>query len=126
MTTTTQKKTTKTKTTTSTVKVTPIPELPTNPFAFEVLDLVSKQRSNVKKVEVLKKYEHISLKAIFIWNFDESVISVLPEGPVPYSGYADQTSYSGNLSTKITEDIRRMHETGSFSLGATDKQGHTF
>lgn len=125
MTTTTQKKTTKTKTTPKTVKVTPIPELPTNPFAFEVLDLVSKQRSNAKKVEVLKKYEHISLKVILLWNFDETVISMLPEGPVPYSGYADQTSYSGSLSTKITEEIRRMHETGSFSLGATDKQGHT-
>ena len=127
MTTTTQKKTTtsKTKTTPKTVKVTPIPELPTNPFAFEVLDLVSKQRSNAKKVEVLKKYEHISLKVILLWNFDESVISMLPSGPVPYSGYADQTSYNGNLSTKITEDVRRMHETGSFSLGATDKQGHT-
>lgn len=125
MTTTTQKKTTKTKTTPKTVKVTPIPELPTNPFAFEVLDLVSKQRSNAKKVEVLKKYEHISLKVILLWNFDETVISMLPAGPVPYSGYADQTSYSGSLSTKITEEIRRMHETGSFSLGATDKQGHT-
>ena len=123
-TTTTQKKTT-TKTTPKTIKVTPIPELPTNPFAFEVLDLVSKQKSNAKKVEVLKKYEHISLKVILLWNFDETVISLLPEGPVPYSGYADQTSYSGSLSTKITEEIRRMHETGSFSLGATDKQGHT-
>ena len=110
---------------TKTVKDTPIAELPSNPFAFEVLDLASRQRSNAKKVEVLKKYEHPSLKAIFIWNFDESVISVLPEGPVPYSGYAEQTSSSGTLSTKITEEIRRMHETGSFSLGSSDKQGHT-
>ncbi len=123
--TTTAQKTTKTKTTPKTVKVTPIPELPTNPFTFEVLDLVSKQKSNAKKVEVLKKYEHISLKVILLWNFDETVISMLPSGPVPYSGYADQTSYNGSLSTKITEEIRRMHETGSFSLGATDKQGHT-
>ena len=125
MTTTTQKKTTTTKAQPKTVKVTPIPELPNNPFSFEVLDLVSKQKSNAKKVEVLKKYEHISLKAIFVWNFDESIISVLPEGAVPYSGYADQTSYNGSLTTKITEEVRKMHETGSFSLGASDKQGHT-
>jgi hypothetical protein len=123
MTTTTQKKTTTTKP--KVVKETAIVELPTSPFAFEVFDLVSKQKSNAKKVEVLKKYEHPSLKATLIWNFDESIISVLPTGPVPYSGYAEQTSYSGSLSTKITEDIRRMHETGSFSLGATDRQGHT-
>ena len=100
-------------------------ELPLKPFAFEVLHLVSKQRSKAKKIEVLKKYEDISLKIIFIWNFDESVISVLPSGPVPYVGYDDQNTYSGTLSTKISNEVRKMHETGSFSLGTGDKEGHT-
>lgn len=100
-------------------------ELPNNPFVFEVLHLVSKQKSNIKKVEVLKKYEEPSLKAILIWNFDESIISLLPEGTVPYSGYAEQTSYSGNLSTKIDHEVRRMHESGSFSLGSSDGDGRT-
>jgi len=121
---TTQKSITKTKTTSRT-KSLAIDSLPLNPFSFEVFDLVSRQRSNAKKVEVLKKYEHVSIKALLIWNFDESVISMLPEGPVPYSGYEDQTSYSGTLSTKITEEVRRMHETGSFSMGSSDKQGRT-
>ena len=112
---------TKKKTTSKTTSL----ELPKNPFAFEVFDLVSKQRSNAKKIEVLKKYEHISLKAILIWNFDESVKSVLPEGEVPYSGFEDQASYSGTLTTKISEEVRRMHETDSFSLGSSDKNGHT-
>ena len=118
--TTTTKKTTTTKT-----KTTASLDLPKNPFAFEVLDLASKQKTKAKKVEVLKKYEDPSLKALFIWNFDESVISVLPEGPVPYSRYDEQTTSSGTLSTKITEEVRKMHETGSFSLGTTDKQGRT-
>ena len=100
-------------------------ELPLKPFAFEVFHLVSKQRSKAKKVEVLKRYEDPSLKALFIWNFDETVMSVLPSGEVPYTGYDEQTSYSGTLTTKITQDIRRMHETGSFSMGATDNQGRT-
>ena len=100
-------------------------ELPLKPFAFEVFHLASKQRSNAKKVEVLKRYEDPSLKALLIWNFDESIISLLPEGEVPYTGYDEQTSYSGTLTTKITQDIRRMHETGSFSMGATDNQGRT-
>ena len=60
-----------------------------------------------------------------IWNFDESVQSVLPPGDVPYSGYDDQNTYSGTLSTKITEEVRKMHDTGSFSLGSSDQQGHT-
>ena len=49
-------------------KSTAIPELAVNPFAFEVFQLASKQRSKAKKVEVLKKYEHASIKALFIWN----------------------------------------------------------
>ena len=57
---------------------------PPNPFIHEVLELASKQRSKAKKVEILKQYEDPSLKAIFIWNFDPSVISAVPEGPVPY------------------------------------------
>ena len=106
---TTTKKTTKTRskasTSTSTRKsATPIPDLPTNPFVFEVLELASKQRSNAKKVEVLKKYEHDSLKSIFIWNFDESVISLLPEGDVPYGDAEDQSVYSGSLSQNIQRE----------------------
>ena len=103
----------------------PIADLPKNPFTFEILDLVSKQRTKAKKVETLKKYEEMSLKMILIWNFDQSIRSALPEGEVPYSQYDEQTTSSGTLSTKLTEDIRRMHETGSFSLGVSDKQGRT-
>ena len=98
-------------------------ELPLKPFAFEVLHLASKQRSKAKKVEVLKRYEDPSLKALFIWNFDETIISVLPEGEVPYTGYDEQTSYSGTLTTKYLKIVRKMHETGSFSMGTSDKQG---
>jgi len=100
-------------------------ELPLKPFAFEVFHLASKQRSKAKKVEVLKRYEDPSLKALFIWNFDETIISVLPEGEVPYTGYDEQTSYSGTLTTRISEEVRKMHETGSFSMGTSDKQGRT-
>lgn len=117
--------TTVTKRTTTKIKKEVSLELPKNPFAFEVLDLASKQRSKAKKVEVLKKYEHLSLKSILIWNFDESIISELPDGEVPYSGFEEQASSNGTLSTKITEEVRTMHETGSFSMGSSDKNGHT-
>ena len=78
MTTTTKKTTTRKKAPTKKV------QLPPNPFIHEVLELASKQRSKAKKVEILKQYEDPSIKAIFIWNFDPSVISAVPEGPVPY------------------------------------------
>jgi hypothetical protein len=123
---TTTKKTTTTKAkTTAKPKQTASLELPKNPLAFEVLDLVSKQRSAAKKVEALKKHEHVSLKMLFIWNFDESVISVLPPGEVPFSSYEEQTTSSGTLSKKIDLATRKMYETGSFSIGTSDQQGRT-
>ena len=100
-------------------------DLPKNPFVFEVLDLVSRQRSKAKKIEVLKKHNEFHLKVVFIWNFDASVISILPSGEVPYPGYDEQNTYSGTLTTKLTQDVRSMHETGNFSLAVTDQQGHT-
>ena len=90
MTTTTKKRTTKKKS--ITVKPQSL-NLPKYPFVFEVLDLISRQRTKAKKIEVLKKYEEFHMKVLFIWNFDESVISVLPPGEVPYSGYDDQNRH---------------------------------
>ena len=112
---------------TPTKKSTPKPmeQLPRNPFAFEVLDLVSRQRTKAKKIEALRKYADVSLKILFVWNFDESIISILPPGQVPYAGYDAQNTYSGTLSTKLNHEVRTMHEKGDFSLGVSDQQGHT-
>ena len=115
--------TTKKATTQKTVPVEkPISEdLPANPFTFEVLNLVSKQRTNAKKVELLKKYEHPSIKSIFIWNFDETIVSVLPSGDVPYAATSEQNSFSGTLSEKISDAVSKMGELGSNSLGSQDQ-----
>ena len=59
-------------------------KLPPNPFIHEVLELASKQRSKAKKVEILQEYSSDALKTLFIWNFDDTVISMIPEGHVPY------------------------------------------
>ena len=129
--------TTKPKTTTrkTTVKKTTSPrkaapkvtlELPPNPFTFEVFALVNKQKTKAKKVEVLRKYEHDSLKALFIWNFDPSVISLLPPGEVPYSSMKDEQITTGTLSTKIAQAVGTMEYLDSASLGMSDlKAGKT-
>mgnify|MGYP005738043429 FL=1 len=105
----------------------PIVDLPPNPFAFEVLALASKQRSNAKKVEVLRKYEHNSLKALFIWNYDDTSISMLPPGEVPYSSLKDEQISSGSLSTKVNQLVGTMEYNDTVSMGsATDlKRGRT-
>ena len=109
---------------TKTKKITsekPIEVLPPNPFIFEILELASKQRSHAKKIEVLKTYEDPSLKTVLIWNFDKTVISLLPEGEVPYASTGEQTSYSGTLSSKVEDAVSKMGELSSNSLGSMDQ-----
>ena len=81
-------------------------ELPTNPFVFEILELASSQRSAAKKVEVLKKYDHNSVKSVLIWNFDDSVISMVPEGEVPYGDPNEQSAFDGSLSENIRNEMK--------------------
>ena len=102
-------------------------ELPANPFVFEVFDLVNKMKTEQKKVEVLQKYEHPSLKALFIWNFDESVITILPPGQVPYSNLKSEQKFRGTLSDKVDNLIGTMNYNQTTSLGnASDlTEGHT-
>ena len=117
MTTTTKKTTPKAKT----VKATPIPNLPTNPFVFEVLEAASKQRTKAKKIEVLQRYAHDSIMALLIWNFDETAISALPPGDVPYGNTREDNSVTGTLSDKINDAVGKMSEMGSNSLGSQDQ-----
>ena len=122
---TTTKKTTTKKTTVKTVKAkassTPIPTLPINPFVYEVFNAASKQRSKAKKVEVLKRYAHDSIMTVLIWNFDETAISVLPPGDVPYGTNREDNSMTGTLSDKINDAVDKMSEMGSNSLGSQDQ-----
>ena len=126
-TTTTRKKAATTKKVTATKpKAAPqkVPDLPKNPFAYEVLSAASKMRSNAKKVEVLQRYGDPSLKAVLIWNFDETIVTLLPEGEVPYGSNKEDASTTGSLSDKITDAVDKMGELRTASLGSQD-QGQT-
>ena len=78
--------------------------LPVNPFIFEILELADAQKTNAKKVEVLRNYEHASLKTVLVWNFDSSVVSLLPPGEVPYGETNAQTTFAGSLSENIAKE----------------------
>ena len=123
--TTTKKTTTKKPRTAKTVKTKAttiaIPNLPNNPFSYEVLDAASKQRTKAKKVEVLQRYKHPSLVTLFVWNFDSSIITLLPEGDVPYGNTGEDQQTTGTLSDKINDAVDKMGEMGSKSLGSQDQ-----
>ena len=113
------------KATTTTKKTSVSLELPRNPLMYEILDLVSKQRTKAKKIEALQKHECLTLKSLFIWNFDETVVSQLPEGDVPYGDPEDQLKYKGTLSENLADKSRQMYTDGNFSLGSADTNGRT-
>ena len=72
------------KTKTVKTKKTASDSLPPNPFVHEVLAMANKQRKIDERIEVLKEYRNEALVSLLIWNFDESVVSMVPEGTVPY------------------------------------------
>lgn len=89
-------------------------QLPANPFQHEILELVSKQRSKSKRVEILKEYENDALKSILIWNFDETVVSLLPEGDVPFNKNEVPV---GTDHTSLRREYKRLY---NFVKGGND------
>jgi len=90
--TTTTKKTTTRKKRTTTVKAKEPQKLPPNPFIHEILDYVDSQRTKAKKVQILQQHGGDFLKALFIWNFDETVLSMIPAGDVPYQPLTEEAA----------------------------------
>ncbi len=89
-------------------------KLPPNPFIHEILGQVSKQRSNAKKVEALEQYRCDALVSLLIWNFDESVASLLPEGQVPYN---KNEAPLGTDHTSLRKEFRNLYH---FVKGGND------
>ena len=50
----------------------------------EVLQKVSNAKTKAQKIKLLQEYNTPALRSVLIANFDESVISMLPDGEVPY------------------------------------------
>lgn len=108
---------TQTKKTTTTKKnftVKKAVKLPPNPFIHEILELADSQRTKAKRVEILKEYESDALKALLIWNFDDSVISLLPQGHVPYK---ENEVPVGTDHTSLRREYRQLYH---FVKGGND------
>ena len=51
----------------------------------EILRKVSNAKTKKEKIDLLRKHNSTALRQLLIINFDESVVSMLPEGDVPYT-----------------------------------------
>ena len=55
------------------------------PLISEVLRKANNAKTKEEKKKILLENNSQVLRSLFIWNYDESVISLLPEGDVPYT-----------------------------------------
>jgi len=97
-------------------------KLPPNPFVHEVLEVISKQRTKAKKIELLKEYRCDSLVSLLIWNFDDSVISMLPEGEVPFEKNEVPIGTDHTSLRKEWKNLYHFVKGGNDSLSKTRRE----
>ena len=72
----------------------------------EVLQKVSNAKTKKEKIALLEKFNTPALRMLFIINFDDSVVSMLPPGKVPYK---PNESPDGVEHTMLEKEARLLH-----------------
>jgi len=72
----------------------------------EVLQKVSNAKTKAAKINLLREHNTAALRSLLIVNYDESVISLLPEGPVPYNANG---APAGTEHTKLEHEHRKLY-----------------
>ncbi len=81
----------------------------------EILRKVSNAKTKKEKVDLLRKNNSSALRQLMIINFDESVISVMPEGDVPYT---PNDAPIGTDHSRLEQEYRGLYR---FFRGGQDK-----
>ena len=72
----------------------------------EVLQKVSNAKTKAQKIKLLQQYNTPALRSVLIANFDESVISMLPDGEVPYK---KNDAPEGTEHTMLEHEYRKLY-----------------
>jgi len=72
----------------------------------EILRKVSNAKTKKEKVDLLRKHNSTALRQLMVINFDESVISELPEGDVPYT---PNDAPVGTDHTRLEQEYRGLY-----------------
>lgn len=81
-------------------------KLPPDQLVSEIIQRTSNAKTRDEKIEILKHYDSPALRAILIWNFDNRVESILPEGEVPYT---PNDAPIGTEHTKLSHEWRKFN-----------------
>ena len=71
----------------------------------EVLQKAHNAKTKAEKIKILQENNSQALRSLFIWNFDESVVSILPEGDVPYT---PNPAPQGTEHTRLENESRKF------------------
>tara|TARA_Y100000022_G_scaffold33757_1_gene27012 strand:+ start:31 stop:483 length:453 start_codon:yes stop_codon:yes gene_type:complete len=85
----------------------------------EVLQKVSNAKTKAQKIKILKDLRTDALVSILIWNYDDSVKSMLPEGDVPYT---PNDAPVGTEHTRLLQEYRKLFH---FVKGGNDSLQRT-
>ena len=88
----------------------------------EVLQKVSNAKTKAQKIKLLQDHNTPALRSILIANYDESIISMLPEGEVPYT---PNDAPKGTEHTVLEQEYRRLYlffKGGSSSLKQSQRE----
>ena len=67
---------------------------------------VSNAKTKKEKIDLLRKHNSNALRQLLIINFDESVVSMLPEGDVPYT---PNDAPVGTDHTRLEQEYRGLY-----------------
>jgi len=81
----------------------------------EVLRKVSNAKTKEEKIALLRKHNSTALRQLLIINFDDSVVSMLPEGDVPYT---PNDAPLGTDHARLEQEYRGLYR---FFKGGQDK-----
>ena len=88
----------------------------------EVLQKVHSAKTKAEKVKLLQNNNTNALRALLIANFDESIVSLLPEGTVPYE---KNDAPVGTEHTVLEQEYRKLYlffKGGSSSLKQSQRE----
>jgi len=88
----------------------------------EVLQKVSNAKTKAQKINLLQQHNTPALRSILIANYDESIISMLPEGDVPFT---PNDAPKGTEHTVLEQEYRRLYlffKGGSSSLKQSQRE----
>ena len=72
----------------------------------EILRKVSNTKTKKEKVDLLRKHNSTALRQLLIINFDDSIVSMLPEGDVPYT---PNDAPVGTDHTRLEQEYRGLY-----------------